>query len=103
MKPLIYGYLWAADEIEDQQIRKMELAFKALAEVEGFCFATTFYEYVPGRHSAFYELVHELRRAAAHHVVVPSLCHVSRHPIIRRLLLAQLACEANAQVWVIEP
>lgn len=103
VKPRIYGYLRADDEIEDQQIRRMERAFTELADSAGLCFATTFYEYVPGCHGAFDELVAELGRAQAQHVVVPSLCHLSRHQIIRRLLVTRLSLEANAQVWIIEP
>jgi len=103
MKPVIYGYLRVTDDLEDREVRRMERGLQVLAETEGFCFATTFHEYQPGYQGAFNELTHELQRVEAHNVVVPSLGHLSRHPLLRNTMLARLAGEADAQVWVVEP
>jgi len=99
----MFGYLRADDETDDEQIRAMERAFRRLALAEGFCLAITFYEYTPGHHGAFHELADELTRAEAHDVVVPSLGHLSPHPLLRSQLIAQLVCYADAHIWVIEP
>ena len=103
MKPLIYGYLRVTDDLEDQEIRRMERGLQVLAETEGFCFATTFHEYQTGYHGAFNELTRELQRAGAHHVVVPSLGHLSGHPILRNTMLTRLARDADARVWAVAP
>ncbi|MGH3565893.1 MAG: recombinase family protein [Pseudonocardia sp.] len=103
MKPLIYGYLRVPDDLDDHQIRRMERGLRDLAQAEGFCFATTFHEHQPGYQGAFQELTRELQRADAHHVVVPSLGHLSLHPLLRNMMLAYLAREADAHVWVVAP
>lgn len=40
-------------------------------------------EYVPGSQGAFIEMTEELKRIEARHVIVPSLSHLSTHPILR--------------------
>lgn len=62
------------------------------------CFATTFHEDQTGYHGGFDELTHQLRRADAHHVVVPSLEHLSGHPLLRDMMLTCLAREADAHL-----
>lgn len=101
MMPLIYGYLRVADNLDDPEIRRMERGLHELAETEGFSFATTFHEYQPGYHGAFDELTRELQRADAHHVVVPSLGHLSQHPLLRTTMLTRLTRDADAQLWVV--
>ncbi|WP_322767851.1 hypothetical protein [Frankia sp. Cr1] len=73
MKPLMYGYLRIEDEVSDDEITSAERQMKHFAEVEGFCYATTFFEYQTGSHAAFDALGEELRRAEARHVIVPSI------------------------------
>jgi hypothetical protein len=91
VKPLMYGYLRVTDDLADEDICRMELGLQILADDEGFCFATTFYKYESGYHgSAFSELLAELKRAEAHHVVRPSVDHLSRHPILRDQMLTRL-------------
>ncbi|MGH3567439.1 MAG: recombinase family protein [Pseudonocardia sp.] len=103
LKPVIYGYLRVTDDLDDQEICRMERGLYLLAETEGFCFATTFYEYQTGYHGAFDELTRELQRADAHHVVVPSLDHLSQHPLLCNMMLARLARDADACVWEVVP
>ncbi len=97
MKPLIYGYMRVAAEADDESILQTEIALKDFAEAEGFCYATTFYEYNSGSHAAFTELVRELQRAEAHDVVLPSLDHLSRNSVLRFSMLIQLESQANAR------
>ncbi|MGH3568129.1 MAG: recombinase family protein [Pseudonocardia sp.] len=103
MEPLIYGYLRVTDDLEDHEIRRMERGLQVLAEAEGFRLFTIFQEDQPGYQGGFGELTRELQRADAHHVVVPSLGHLSPHPLLRDLMLACLAREADAQVWAVAP
>lgn len=103
MKPLIYGYLRITDDLDDRQVCRMECGLQKFAEMEGFCFATTFHEYQTGYLGAFDELTRELQRADAHHVVVPSLEHLSGHLLLRETMLTRLVRDAGAQVWVVAP
>lgn len=100
MKPLLYGYLRVDDDPADEELSRMERRLRRHAETEGFCYAGTFHEYQPGVYRALDELVEELRRAEARHVVVPSMEHVSRHPLLRSYLLNRLEFEAGARVVV---
>jgi len=81
----------------------MEIGLQRLADAEGFCLVTAFHEHQPGFHGAFAELAEELRRAAAHDVVVPSLDHISGHRLLREQMIAYLECAADAYVWAAEP
>ncbi len=100
MEALIYGYL--RDDLADGHGAELEDAMSSLAREEGLCFAATFHESTSGDGTAFAELTQELKRADAHHVVVPSLDHFAGQTIPRDILLAKLAEDAAAQVWTIE-
>jgi hypothetical protein len=79
VKPLIYGYLRAHDLPDDRLDRTIE-EMRRFAETEGYCYATTFVENPPNSHAAFDELVHELRRAEAQHVIMPNPQHLPNAP-----------------------
>ncbi|MGW5336380.1 recombinase family protein [Streptomyces bauhiniae] len=98
MKPLIYGYLRAPDETSDDELDRLVSELQRYAEAEGFCYATTFFEIQEGSRSAFEELVAELRRAEARHVVVPSLDHLSSHQLLCDHMVERLEHAANACV-----
>ncbi|MET8778205.1 hypothetical protein AB0H49_08915 [Nocardia sp. NPDC050713] len=100
MEALIYGYL--RDDLADGHSEELERAMSTLAQAEGLCFAATFHESTAGDGTAFAELTQELKRADAHHVVVPSLDHFAGQTIPRDILIAKLAQEAAAQVWTVE-
>jgi len=102
LKPLIYGYLRIPHDTQDTDICRMERELRSFAETEGFCFATTFYEYTPNSQAAFIELIQELRRAEARNIVVPSLEHLSTHPLVRELMLTHLQQGVQAQIWTVE-
>ncbi|MGN2637442.1 hypothetical protein ACWEKT_12380 [Nocardia takedensis] len=100
MEALIYGYV--RDDLAEDRGAEFEVAMSALAREIGLCFAATFHESPTADGTAFAELTRELRRADAHHVVVPSLEHLAGQTIPREILLAKLAKEAAARVWTIE-
>ncbi len=101
MEPLIYGFMQLDPEAPDNDTRQLELVLKYCAETAGYCYATTFHEGISrsgsGR-SAFAELIEELKRSEARHVIVPSIDHFSAHPLVRTIMLLKLATEAHAQV-----
>ncbi|WP_245545864.1 hypothetical protein [Nocardia higoensis] len=100
MEALIYGYL--RDDLAEGHREEIEAKMSSLAREEGLCFAATFHEETGGDGAAFVELTQELRRADAHHVVVPSLDHLAGQTIPRDILIAKLAQDAAARVWTIE-
>ncbi|NNH69407.1 hypothetical protein HLB23_05905 [Nocardia uniformis] len=100
MEALIYGYV--RDDLADGRSDELEVAMCDMASSAGFCFAATFHESTPGDGTAFAELTAELKRADAHHVVVPSLDHLAGQTIPRDILIAKLAQEAAAQVLTVE-
>ncbi|MEU6580370.1 hypothetical protein [Nocardia sp. NPDC046763] len=100
MEALIYGYV--RDDLADGRSEELENAMCGLARSAGLCFAATFHESTPGDGTAFAELTAELKRADAHHVVVPSLDHLAGQTIPRDILIAKLAHEASVKIWAVE-
>ncbi|MEV7321235.1 recombinase family protein [Streptomyces sp. NPDC093970] len=98
MKPLMYGYLRAPDDVPDDELAHTVEELKRYAATEGFCYATTFFEYQDGSRAAFEELTAELKRAEARHVVVPSMDHLSSHRLLRSHMVERLELDANALV-----
>lgn len=98
VQPLIYGYMRVASDAPDDEFDRIEQQMRRFAEVEGFCYAMTFYEHQNGSQAAFNELAEELKRAEAHHVVVPSMNHISTHPILLCHMIQRLELDAAAQV-----
>lgn len=114
VNPLAYGYLRVTQDLADDEIRQQEQGLEKLAEAEGFCLTEICYEYQPGYYGTFYHLLGEMKWAAVRdgqarrcHVVVPSLDHLSTHPLLRdQLLRDQLLMrldEANVRLWTVEP
>ncbi len=101
MKPQIYGYIRVTDDLEDDELQEMERGLTKLAEAQGFSLTETCYEHQPGYYGTFYELTQELKRTPVRHVVVPSLDHLSVHPLLRQQLLIRLE-EAGVKVWTVE-
>jgi len=99
VQPLMYGYMRVMPEDGDDQLGRVEQQMRAFAETEGFYYATTFFEYTSGVHRAYDELAEELKRAEAHHVITPSLSHISAHPILRDHMVERLEHDADAVVF----
>lgn len=98
MKPLIYGYMRVTPGTPDNDLEQTERVLRDYAEHEGYSFAAIFHEHVNGSQSAFSELIEELQRTEAHHVIVPTLDHLSGHDILLNTMLARLEQAAGAQV-----
>ena len=102
MKPLMYGYMRVGEDTPVSDEQQMELVLKDFAQREGFCYATTFCEYVPGSQGAFTELTEELKRTEARHVIVPTLDHLSAHRMLRDSMVERLEIDASTCVWTLE-
>jgi DNA invertase Pin-like site-specific DNA recombinase len=98
VKPLMYGYMRAPDDVPDDELDRTVDEMQRFAETEGYCYAATFFEYEPGSRAAFDELIQELKRAEARHVVVPSLEHLSSHRLLCSSMVERLGADANAFV-----
>lgn len=98
VKPLMYGYTRAPDDVSDDDLDRAVAEMQRFAETEGYCYATTFFELQHGSRAAFEELVAELKRAEAQHVVVPSLDHLSGHRLLCGQMMARLEADAHAHV-----
>lgn len=98
MKPLIYGYMRVTEDMTDLEVRVFEAQMTAFAEREGYCLATVFYEYDSGSQAAFEELLHELHRSEARHVVVPSLELLADSQIVQALMVDKVELEVGAAV-----
>ncbi|GLZ30653.1 hypothetical protein Lesp02_28420 [Lentzea sp. NBRC 105346] len=98
MKPLMYGYMRAPDDVPDDELDRTVDEMQRFAETEGYCYAATFFEYQDGSRAAFDELIQELKRAESRHVVVPSLEHLSSHRLLLYSMVERLEIDANAHV-----
>jgi DNA invertase Pin-like site-specific DNA recombinase len=98
LKPLIYGYLRVAEEMDDAMIRRDEEALATFAATEGYCLGAIFHEYERGSIAAFTELLHALRRSETRHVVVPSLVQLSGNPMLQRTMVREAALYAGATI-----
>lgn len=99
-KPLVYGYLRAHTDTPDDELTHAVERMQRFADAEGLCYVTTYFEWQPGSRAVFYELVEELKRAEARHVVVPSVDHLSSHRLLRGHMIDRLDRDASALVLI---
>ena len=96
MKPLIYGYMRVTEDMGDGEIHIIETQLVNYAAGKGFDLATIFHEYDSGSLAAFGELLQQMRRARAHHLVVASLEQLTDHPLIQNILVCEAKMHARA-------
>ena len=97
----MYGYM--RTELYKNDRAKIQLAERRIrehAEYEGFDLGCVFHE-SENDCSAFADLVTELQRAAAHHVLIPSPAHLDGQTRRRGSLINQLHNEARAATWAL--
>jgi DNA invertase Pin-like site-specific DNA recombinase len=99
--PLAYGYMRVPADVSDHRVRRVEQAVARFAAAKGLYFVSFFFEHQCGAREGFDELITELVRADAHHVVVPSLKHLALNELLQAAMREQLALEANAQVHAV--
>ncbi|CBG70016.1 conserved hypothetical protein (fragment) [Streptomyces scabiei 87.22] len=97
--PLIYGYMRVPRSHTDEELLALERGLQRFAASEGYQYATTFQEFVPGCTGAFGALVAELTRVGGRHVVVPTIDHLALHPLLQVHMLAKLELDAGAEVF----
>jgi DNA invertase Pin-like site-specific DNA recombinase len=96
--PRAYGYMRVPCDVSDEKIRKLEDQVVAYAEIHGLHFVCFFFEFHCGSREAFDDLVAELIRTDAHHVIVPSLRHLAQNRLLQEQMLEHLSFTARAQV-----
>ena len=96
--PRAYGYMRVPCDVPDDKIRRLESQVVAYAEKRGLQFISFFFEFHCGSREAFQDLVTELIRTDAHHVVVPSLRHLAHNELLQDQMLDQLNFTARTQV-----
>ncbi len=97
MKPLIYGYMRVTNEMDDQEVRLIEQQLITFAKAEGYCMGTIFYE-CGGAMAALTELLEELGRTEARHVVVASLGQLSDHPLLQSSFHREITIYGGARL-----
>ena len=96
--PLAYGYMRVPADVPDHRVRRVEGAVARFAESKGLYFVSFFFELHCGSREGFDELITELIRADARHVVVPSLKHLARNELLQAAMRERLAVQAGARV-----
>jgi len=96
--PLAYGYMRVPAHVPDHEVRHLEQTVIRFAQGHGLTFAGFFFEFHCGGREAFDELVDELVRTGARHVVVPSLRHLALNRLLQEAMCARLGEEAGAEV-----
>lgn len=97
--PLAFAYMRVPCDIPDYKVLRMKLEFRASAERKGLCLSAIFCEYVCGAGGVFDDMVSELRRTGAHHVLVPTYRHLARNQLLQNSLLLRLELDADAEVF----
>jgi hypothetical protein len=97
--PLAYGYMRVPADVPDHRVRRVEQAVTRFAAAKGLYFVSFFFELDCGSREGFDELITELVRADAHHVVVPSLKHLALNELLQAAMREQLVLEARAEVY----
>ncbi|OKJ98981.1 hypothetical protein AMK34_10380 [Amycolatopsis sp. CB00013] len=100
-KPLAYGYMRVPRDVSDDKVRRLERAIMRFADGQGLYFVSFFFEFHCGSREAFDELITELVRAQARHVVVPTLRHLARNGLLQDVMRDRLTQEARAEVLVL--
>ncbi|KFU80767.1 hypothetical protein SAMN04489729_5509 [Amycolatopsis lurida] len=97
--PLAYGYMRVPADAPDSKVLGTERAMRIYAAKLGYYLIEIFYEFHCGSQETFNELVHELQRADAHAVVVPSYRHFARSVLLQNNFVAKLEFDAQAKVF----
>ncbi|RSM36875.1 hypothetical protein DMA12_38605 [Amycolatopsis balhimycina DSM 5908] len=93
-----YGYMRVPAHVPDHKVRHLEQTVIRFAQGHGLTFAGFFFEFHCGSREAFDELVAELVRTGARHVVVPSLRHLALHAQLQVAMCTYLDEFAGAEV-----
>jgi|GEM_PF-1749419 len=96
--PRAYGYMRVPCDVPDDRVQALEQAVRRFAHSQGLHFATFFFEFHCGSREAFDDLIAELIRTEARHVVVPSLRHLAHNRLLQEQMLEHLSFTARAQV-----
>ncbi|WP_329067360.1 hypothetical protein [Amycolatopsis sp. NBC_01480] len=96
-----YGYMRVPCNVPDRKVCRLENQVVRYAKARGLYFVRFFSEFNCGSREAFEELVVELIHTDSHHVVVPSLRHLSHNALLQDLMLDRLSFTAHADVYAV--
>lgn len=94
----IYGYMRVYDGLPEDQVRADEQRLREWAEGEGYDLVAVYQETDEGSVTELTELVGELNRTGTRVIVVPSVEHFGRSPLLQEHLWAYVVGSAQAEV-----
>jgi hypothetical protein len=97
--PLAFAYMRVPCTVADEKVRRMELRLRTFADNLGLRLAGIFCEYVCGAHDAFDDMIAELRRTDARHVLIPTFGHLATNLLLQNSFLFRLESDAGAEVF----
>ncbi|MEA5366453.1 hypothetical protein VA596_43465 [Amycolatopsis sp., V23-08] len=98
LSAMAYGYMRVPADVPDRKVRDLEQEVIQFAEGLGLYFVSFFFEFHCGSREGFEDLVTELVRAEARHVVVPSLRHLAHNRLLQKAMCERLQLAACADV-----
>ncbi|GGJ99914.1 hypothetical protein GCM10010123_32220 [Pilimelia anulata] len=84
--------------MHDHERRENEWLLYEFAVNEGYSLADIFYEHHHGSHSSLMALLTLLRQRDTRHVVVPTLMHIARHPLLQITMIELFEQQAAAHI-----
>jgi hypothetical protein len=99
--PLAYAYMRVPRTVADSKVARMELRLRAYAADLGLRLGGIFCEYVCGAHTAFDDMLAELQRTDAHHVLIPTFGHLATNLLLQNGFLFRLETDASAEVFAL--
>lgn len=102
MTRLIYGYMRLSDDLCDESVYRIERTIRMFAVARGSRLAAIYADDQVGFYGAFYALIAEVQRQpGSRDVIVPSLDHLSRHPMLLDQMFQRLTVDARARLWTV--
>lgn len=99
-RPLAYGYVRVSrdEDAGDHDVRTSELRIRNYAATHEFILLKICHDVHSGVGRMWAEFVAELERAGAHYVIVPSLGHLSSHPLLQLMMRDRLVRVTHVDV-----
>ncbi|MGV9340587.1 recombinase family protein [Streptomyces sp. NPDC003688] len=95
INPLAYGYMRVSIDAAESDTRATELGIRAHAQSLGCELVAIYQETVEGSHDTYVELVEEVDRIGAEHVIVPDLGHLSCNKELQRVMCSFFEAEVH--------
>ncbi|GAB2790795.1 recombinase family protein [Amycolatopsis magusensis] len=93
-----FGYLQVKADSPDEVVQQTEHALREFAADHDLQLTDLFFDDGTGSRQAFDAMVIELQQQRTTHVLVPSMRHFARNPLLQNMMLDRLRHAADAQV-----